>query len=131
MFTRNLLGYCPEFSEEIAVKYKTLMILNPLRHEYPALVKRPLMQSLYQQVRPMLLPGFYRKTLEAFITTWCFKVPNRVPLDLVFKECAHLLIMTVIPPTVVTKDMCDFAVIFSIRTGHEALMLFCKAAIKK
>ena len=72
----------------------------------------------------MPLPGFCSKSFEAFITMWCFKVPNIMLLDLIFKDCAHLLIMTVIPLAVVTKEMCDFTVIFSIKPGHEALLLF-------
>ena len=72
----------------------------------------------------MPLPGFCSKSFEAFITMWCFKVPNIMLLDLIFKDCAHLLIMTVILLTVVIKDMCESAAIFYIKPGHEALMLF-------
>ena len=115
----------------MAVNYETLLIIYPLINESPDLVWSLLLQIWYQHVRTILLPCLCRKTLETFITTCCFKIPNRVPLDLIFKDCAHLLIMTVIPLAVVTKEMCDFTVIFSIKLGDEALLLFCKAALKK
>ena len=81
---------------------------------------------MYQQVRPILLTDLCSKTLEAFITTWCFKVPNRVPIYLILKDCPHLLIMTIILLDVMTKEMCDFAVILSIKPGHEALVFFAR-----
>ena len=79
----------------------------------------------------MILLDLCSKTTEAFITTWCFKVPNIMLLYLIFKDCPHLLITTVILLEVATNALCEFAVIFSINPEHEALMLFCKAATDK
>ena len=39
--------------------------------------------------------------------------------------------MTAIMLLVMTKEMCDFIVIFSTKPGHEALLLLCKAATDK
>ena len=79
----------------------------------------------------MLLPGFCSKTLETFITMWCLNFPKRVPLDLVFKDCAHLLLMAFILMDVVTNTLCDFAVILSMNPGNESMMLFYKVATDK
>ena len=38
MFTRNIQDRCPEFAEEMAVKYETLMIIDPFRHESQDLI---------------------------------------------------------------------------------------------
>ena len=107
------------------------MILDPLSYKYPALISRFLLQRSYQQVSPMLLPGFCSKTLETFITMWCLNFPKRVPLDLVFKDCAHLLLMAFILMDVVTNTLCDFAVILSMNPGNESMMLFYKVATDK